>query len=195
MAAHDAISHQFPGEPDLAQRGANAGARFSVITENVAEAADSSIIHDLWMHSPGHRRNLLDPTVEVVGIAVVHRNNQFYAVEDFANTVETLSFDQQEGSVANLLAQTGLHVINGGGNSKTATVAEARQTCSMSTGFVGQHKPWFVMRYTADRLNRLPEELESRISTGKYHLAVVGACANDESGSFTSYNIAVLLYP
>ncbi len=195
MAAHDAISHQFPGEPDLASRGASAGARFSVITENVAEAPDSSIIHSLWMNSPGHRANLLDPTVEVVGIAVVHRNNQFYAVEDFANSVDALSFDQQENSVANLLAQTGLHVINGSISSKIATVEEARKTCGMETGYAGQHKPWFIMRYTVDRLNRLPEELESRISTGKYHQAVVGACADTDTGAFTGYNIAVLLYP
>lgn len=197
MAAHDGISHQFPGEPDLAERGANAGAHFSVITENVAEAADSSIIHDLWMHSPGHRANLLDPTVEVVGIAVVARNHQFYAVEDFANTVESLSFDQQESSVANLLARTGLQVVNGAttANNKTGSIEDARKTCSMSTGYAGQRKPWFVMRFTADRLNRLPDELQSRISTGKYHQALVGACADTDTGAFTGYNIAVLLYP
>jgi len=195
MAAHDGISHQFPGEPDLAARGAHAGAHFSVITENVAEAADSSVFHDLWMHSPGHRRNLLDPTVEVVGIAVVVRNHEFYAVEDFANTVESLSFNQQEESVASLLEKTGLQVVNGRPNAKTATVEDARKTCGMSTGYAGQRKPWFVMRYTADHLNRLPDELESRISTGKYHLALVGACIDTDAGAFSGYNIAVLLYP
>ena len=197
MAEHDGISHQFPGEPDLAERGASVGAHFSVITENVAEASDSSIIHDLWMHSPGHRANLLDPTVEVVGIAVVARNHQFYAVEDFANTVESLSFDQQESSVASLLAKTGLQVVNSAAtaNSKTGSIEDARKTCSMSTGYAGQRKPWFVMRFTADRLNRLPDELESRISTRKYHQAVVGACADTDTGAFTGYNIAVLLYP
>src|SRR5215469_13489084 len=195
MAAHDGISHQFPGEPDLAARGAHAGAHFSVITENVAEAADSSVFHDLWMHSPGHRRNLLDPTVEVVGIAVVVRNHEFYAVEDFANTIVSLSFNQQEQTVAGLLEKTGLQVVNGRPNAKTATVEDARKTCGMSTGYAGQRKPWFVMRYTADHLNRLPDELESRISTGKYHLALVGACIDAEFGAFSGYNIAVLLYP
>ncbi|WP_263365444.1 CAP domain-containing protein [Edaphobacter bradus] len=194
MADHDGISHQFPGEPDLAERGAAAGAHFSLITENVAEAADSSIIHDLWMHSPGHRANLLDPEVEVVGIAVVVRNHQFYAVEDFANTVESLSFTEQESSVADLLAHTGLQVINET-DSKTVSVDDARKTCSMSSGYAGQRKPWFIMRFTADKLDRLPDELESRIGTGKYHQALIGACADDDTGSFTGYNIAVLLYP
>lgn len=195
MAAHDGISHQFRGEPDLAERGAKAGAHFSVITENVAQASDSSVIHDLWMHSPGHRRNLLDPSVEVVGIAVVVRNHQFYAVEDFANTVESLSFDQQEETVAGLLEKTGIRVLNGETGGRISSTLDARRTCSMSSGYAGQYKPWFIMRYTADRLNRLPDELESRVASGKYHRAVVGACFTSESEAFTSYNIAVLLYP
>ena len=84
MADHDAISHQFDGEPELATRAANTGAHFSLIAENVGEAPTSPIIHDLWMHSPHHRENLLDPNVDSIGIAIVTRNNQLYAVEDFA---------------------------------------------------------------------------------------------------------------
>src|ERR1700756_1139722 len=49
MAAHAAISHQFNGEPDLAERGSNAGVHFSLITENVASASTPVIIHDMWM--------------------------------------------------------------------------------------------------------------------------------------------------
>ena len=52
MANHAAISHQFNEEADLAERGAQAGAHFSLISENVGEAPTSVIIHDLWMHSP-----------------------------------------------------------------------------------------------------------------------------------------------
>ncbi|HTH52556.1 MAG TPA: CAP domain-containing protein [Edaphobacter sp.] len=192
MAAHQDISHQFPGEPDLSRRGAQAGARFSLISENVAEAPSSSVFHELWMHSKGHRENLLDPQVNAIGIAVISRNGQFYAVEDFAATVETLSYNQQEQAVTQLLARTGLEV---GPNSSTSTLAQARLTCSMDSGFPGAHKPWYIMRYNADRLDRLPAQLASRIQSGKYHQAVVGACQDTASGSFTAYNIAVLLYP
>ena len=191
MAAHAEISHKFPGEPDLSERGARAGARFSLISENVAEAPDSSMVHDLWMHSKGHRDNLLDPKVNVVGISVVLRNGQFYAVEDFASRVETLSFKQQEEAVARLLTSTGLAVVP---STRTSTLEQARLACSMDSGFPGQHKPWYIMRYTADRLDRLPNQLESRISSGKYRQAVVGACS-ENNGPFTAYNIAVLLYP
>jgi uncharacterized protein YkwD len=192
MAQHAGISHQFPGEPELSERGSRVGAHFSLITENVAEAPDSSMFHGMWMHSKGHRDNLLDPHVNVVGIAVVARDGQFYAVEDFASTVESLSFNQQELTVAQVLSQTGLTV---GPSSRTATLADARRTCAMDSGFAGAHKPWFIMRYTASRLDQLPSQLESRISSGRYHQAVVAACSDNNTGPFTAYNIAVLLYP
>jgi uncharacterized protein YkwD len=192
MAAHANISHQFSGEPDLSARGANAGAHFSLISENVAEAPNVSMFHDMWMHSKGHRENLLDPRVNVVGVAIVVRNGQYYAVEDFASTVESLSFNRQEEAVNELLARTGLAV---GPTGRTSTLAQARMACSMDSGFPGRQKPWFIMRYSADRLDRLPSQLESRIRSGKYHQAVVGACQDSGSGSFTAYSIAVLLYP
>ena len=192
MAYHAGISHQFPGEPDLSERGASVGAHFSLITENVAEAPNSSMFHDLWMRSKGHRENLLDPDVNVVGIAVVSQNGQFYAVEDFASTVESISFDAQEAAVAHLLSESGLTV---GPTAKTASLAEARRTCAMETGSAGPNKPWFIMRYTASRLDEIPNQLESRINSGRYRQAVVAACTENHSGPFTAYNIAVLLYP
>jgi hypothetical protein len=150
------------------------------------------MFHELWMHSKGHRENLLDPEVNVVGIAVVSRNGQFYAVEDFASTVEKVTFNEQEEAVTQLLAQKGLDV---GPNMRTSTLAQARLACAMDTGFPGRHKPWYIMRYTADRLDRIPVQLDERIRSGKYRQAVVGACQDNSSGAFTAYNIAVLLYP
>src|ERR1700712_4890151 len=47
ILAHRTISHQFSGEADLAARAANAGAHFSLVTENVAEASNSALIHEL----------------------------------------------------------------------------------------------------------------------------------------------------
>ena len=191
MAEHADISHAFPGEPDLSLRGAAAGVRFSLITENVAEAGDLAIIHELWMHSPGHRANLLDPDVNVVGIAVVTRKDAVYAVEDFASTVDQLSLDDQETKVADLLLTIGLQVIS----PAAASVENARQTCSMAAGYAGVRQPWFIMRYTSSRLDALPQQLRTRLASGKYHRAVVGACTSSEAGAFTSYNIAILLYP
>lgn len=192
MADHADISHGFPGEPELAARAANAGVRFSLISENVAEAPDSVQIHDMLMHSEGHRENLLDPEVNVAGISVVLRDGQLYAVEDFASTVEALTLSQQESTVATLMATSGIRM--GDGHPEVST-AFARQTCIMSTGYAGPRKPWFVMRYTVATLSQLPAALRLRLNSGKYHQASVGACPSTDSGSFSSYNIAVLLYP
>jgi len=187
MAEHDDISHQFPNEPDLEDRGANAGAHFSLIAENVGEAPTSVIIHNLWMNSPPHRANLLDPEVNAIGIAVVERDGELYAVEDFASTVQTLSLDQQESAVAQTLVKAGMPVAD--------TSATARITCAMSTGYVGTRRPQYIMRYTASTLTDLPVQLKTRLGSGKYHQAVVGACADSRKTAFTAYNIAVLLYP
>ena len=187
MVRHGEISHQFPGEQDLAARAGEAGAHFSLITENVAEAPDASEIHDLWMHSAGHRANLLDPSVDAVGIAVVRDRGQFYAVEDFGRTVKSMSLEEQEATVGQMLAGKGLALLGDPGS--------ARQTCQLSTGYAGGRQPWFVMRYTSSDIGRLPPELTERLATGKYHEAAVGACISGKSGPFSSYNLAVLLYP
>jgi len=187
MAEHEDISHQFPDEPDLEERGANAGVRFSLIAENVGEAPTSVIIHNLWMNSPGHRANLLDPNVNSIGIAVVNRDNQLYAVEDFASTVESLSLNEQESTVAKVLVKAGMPAVD--------TTADARITCAMPTGYVGARRPWYIMRYTASTLTDLPTQLKARLTSGKYHQAIIGACADQRKTSFSAYNIAVLLYP
>ncbi len=187
MASEGTISHRFAGERDLATRAGEAGAHFSLITENVAEASNAAKIHEMWMNSEGHRANLLDPNVDSVGIAVVQKDRQLYAVEDFGRTVRLLSLDQQEAEVGGLLSAAGLRIAN----AKT----EARQTCALSTGYAGLRQPWFVMRWTGSSLDRLPDELSARLNTGKYREAEVGACVLGTQGPFTSYSLAVLLFP
>ncbi|MGB7266889.1 MAG: CAP domain-containing protein, partial [Terracidiphilus sp.] len=71
MAQEGPIAHRYGGEADLSGRAAQAGAHFSVIEENVAVGPSADAIHEEWMHSPGHRQNLLSPDVDRVGVAVV----------------------------------------------------------------------------------------------------------------------------
>jgi hypothetical protein len=191
MAAHRGISHRFPGELQLSARGAIAGARFSLITENVAQAPISAMIHDLWMESKGHRENILDPNVDTVGIAVVVRDHEYYAVEDFANNVMPLTVDAQETAVSDLVAKSGMKIANG----RVMSEQDARQTCSMNSGYAGSSTPWYIMRYTAHDVTELPAQLLSRLNSGRYRQAVVSACSEKTAGPFTAYNIAVLLYP
>jgi hypothetical protein len=188
MARRRSISHQYPGEAELSARGQQAGAHFSVIAENVAEAPSAARIHDAWMNSQGHRENLLDPRVDSVAISVIMRDGQLYAVQDFDKSVAALSFDEQENAVAHLLAAVAPVQI-------VEDSSAARRTCEMNSGYAGQQRPYYTMRFTASELNHLPNALRTQLATGKYSHAAVGACEARDQQSFTAYNIAVLLYP
>lgn len=191
MAEHGTISHQFAGEPELTERGASAGVAFSLISENVGQAPDVITIHDMWMHSEHHRSNLLDPAIDSAGISVVRQGRELYAVEDFAKTVRHVGLEQQESAIAAQIQRFGRVSIS----NNPELVAAARQTCAMSSGFAGERRPWFIMRFTSDSLTALPQELRTRITSPRYRQAAIGACATDQQGPFTSYNFAVLLYP
>src|SRR5580704_755889 len=86
------LLHQYPGEPDLVTRGANAGARFSTISENIAgHGPTPADLQQIWMTTPTHRANLLDPNLNVVGIAAVRDQGLLFAVQDFGHSVEALT--------------------------------------------------------------------------------------------------------
>ncbi|HEY0309278.1 MAG TPA: CAP domain-containing protein [Acidobacteriaceae bacterium] len=186
MAQERAISHQFAGEAELQARAANAGARFRLIAENVAVAPTPQILHSSWMHSEGHRYNLLEPQENAVGIAVVQRDGQLYAVEDFSESVADTGLAGQEMQVIDLL-----HVA---GMAEVAATEDARKSCTMSTGYAGKRLPYFVMRYTTSDLSMLPAQLKVKLADKRMHSAAVGACTTAKS-NFSNFSIAVLLYP
>jgi uncharacterized protein YkwD len=103
LATHDALSHRFDGEADLQTRLRMAGASFSLVAENVAEAPDVSTLHIAWMNSAPHRANILDPQVDSIGIAIERRGEEYYATQDFAAVVAPLSREEQEQQIARLL--------------------------------------------------------------------------------------------
>lgn len=185
MAQRHTLSHQLPGEPPVQDRATRAGARFSLIAENIAVAPSPATIHSAWMQSPHHRENILDPELNVVGIAVVNGGDGLFAVQDFSQSVASLSFDQQEQVIIGNLHARGLRGAQAS--------ADARKTCDMERGFAGA-RPLSVVRFEAADLNKLPEDLEQKIRTGKYHSATVGACQGGNSGPFTRFRIAVVLY-
>ena len=187
MAERESISHQYDGEPELAARGQEAGARFSVIAENVATAPSAIMIQEAWMNSPKHRENLLDPRVDSIGIRVVSRDGRLFAVEDLDRSVMQLSLEQQERAVGQVLQSVADVEIRPGSG-------DARNTCAMNSGYAGDRRPWFVMRYTALDLGKIPEMLQQKLASGKYREAAVGACSAAGAQNFSVYSIAVMLY-
>ena len=187
MADHRTISHQFEGERDLVARASDSGARFSRLAENVGEASDVAEIHDKWLASEGHRENLLDPQADSVGIAVVQRGPQLYAVEDFARNVVQLSIAQQEAKIGAILRAEGVRV--------DMNNADARHTCSMSIGYAGSRQPGLLIRFSAASLDRLPSSLTSRMESDQYRVAQVGACVTGKQSPFSEYHLTVMLWP
>jgi hypothetical protein len=186
MARENTLSHQFPDEPGLAQRAAQSGAHFSSVAENVAEGPSAESIHRQWMSSPPHRANLLDPHLDSVGIAVENRGGALFAVEDFSLRVAKLSLQEQELLVASQLRKRGLHMLDVG--------SDSRRSCALDNGYAGNHTPSFVLHYTTAELETLPDMLQQRIQSGKYHSAAVGACPGAGNSAFSDYRVAVLLY-
>lgn len=186
MAEANTLSHQLPGEPALAERATRAGARFSALAENVAEGPSAQDIHRQWMNSPPHRANLLDPQLDSVGIAVAEGRGVQFAVEDFSLAAESLSIAQQEGLVAAQLRSHGLRYLN--------LTTDARRSCVLDQGYAGKREPSFVLHYATPDLQSLPDLLEQRIHSGKYHTAAVGACPSSAKIGFSNYRIAVLLF-
>lgn len=184
MAGADSLSHQLPGEPDLVARVKDAGTHFSRVAENVARGVEAEDLHAGWMQSPGHRRNILDPQLNALGIAVVEKRGVLFAVQDFAHAVPRLSLEQQEQEVGRLLRAYGLTIR---GNTE-----DARKTCRSAEAYFGP-APVSIFRFDAPELDRLPERLEQKLKGGGYRSAAVGACINGED-RFTGFRIALLLY-
>jgi uncharacterized protein YkwD len=189
LVQHDALSHQFPGEPGLQERLNSAGAEFSVAAENVALAPTPDEIHYEWMHSPPHRANILDPQLNAIGIAAMPGKRGLYAVQDFSHAVEQLSLPDQEEKVRNLIAATGVRTAD---NPEHTHWSDARKSCTMSSGFAG--KPASVVHFETSDVSKLPPQLEASLRSGKYHSAAVGACEAPNSSGFTQFRFTVLLY-
>jgi hypothetical protein len=186
MAAQNTLSHQLPGEVGMVDRATQAGVRFSSLAENIAEGPSAESIHREWMNSPPHRANLLDPQLDSLGIAVAERNGVMFAVEDFSLAVGKLSVEEQEGIVDAKLKSRGLRLLS--------YTSDARRSCVLDNGYAGSHTPSFVLHYATPDLESLPDLLEQRIQTGKYHSVAVGACPSDAKIGLSNYRIAVLLY-
>ena len=186
MAEQDLLEHQLPGEADLATRAGGEGASFSHITENIGMASSADKFHDGWMHSPGHRANILDSAVDSIGIAVVEGEAELYAVEDFAHAVAVLSIEEQEKRVGETLVARGLKLINIG--------SDARKSCELEQDYVGNSKAKYIAHYETPNISQLPGTLEKEIQSRRYKSAAVGACPQKEAPGLTHFRIVVLFY-
>jgi uncharacterized protein YkwD len=190
MAAEGPIAHRYGGESDLSTRAGQAGAHFDLIEENVAVGPTPAVIHDQWMHSPGHRSNLLNPDVNRVGIAVVAARGVLYATADYARGVKVLSPSEVEARIANLVHVSGVDIASQNSQARSACARDGEVPPAQDG-----RRPGFIMRWQDSALNELPAPLREKLASGQYHQAEIGSCpAQGVEGDFTAYRVAVLLY-
>ena len=184
------LEHRYPGELDLTERAATSGTHFSLIEENIALGQYPVQIHNGWMRSQGHRENLLNPEIDHIGIAVIARNGNLYAVTDFARVTRPRTPEQIESEVASLIRSSGLRL--------RPDATDARRACAFDRGLPDNLRsglPMFVMHWQSAEPDQLPSSLAAALHSGRYQQAAVGSCpARNVEGGFTQYRVAVLLY-
>lgn len=187
MVRQRALSHQYPGEPELMERAASAGAHFRAIAENIATGPSPQSIEQEWMHSTAHRTNILDPKMNALGVAVVREGGSLYAVQDFAQTSEALSREQAEARVRELLSARNVDA--------SAAAGPAEQACAMQHGIPEGTSARSIVRFETPDLSQLPSQVTQQIQAGDFRKAAVGACAPGPSqANFTTYRVAILFY-
>ncbi len=71
MLARHYFAHESPEGQTVRERARAAGYEWRVIGENIAEGQFSvDEVMDTWMHSPGHRRNILDRDFKELGVGL-----------------------------------------------------------------------------------------------------------------------------
>ena len=72
--SHSMVKHRYFGHGDFAGRIHHAGYHGYTLGENIAwgslQYSTPASIVDMWMHSPGHRENILRPQFRDIGIGI-----------------------------------------------------------------------------------------------------------------------------
>ncbi|RKP26632.1 hypothetical protein SYNPS1DRAFT_27690 [Syncephalis pseudoplumigaleata] len=104
LARHQFLSHEGSNGSMPPERAAAAAARLgdsrpSDVSENVLYGAvDEPHAVRLWMESPGHRRNILDPDVRVSGVGFAVHDDVNYVTQMFAREGEGATLSCSSGS-------------------------------------------------------------------------------------------------
>jgi uncharacterized protein YkwD len=177
------LSHQFDGEPSLAQRLA-AATRLQLDQEgeNVAFDSDAEQGHQHLMLSPPHRANLLNPAYNAVGLGAVRDGDRLYIVEDFGHALPNYSPAEVKDRVAAALNQMRRQANQPKLQRRDLLVADDA-ACSMAQadklGTSPTHKlavRYTVLTYTSLRPETLPAGATHAVTSPNVHTFSVGAC-------------------
>ena len=181
------LRHQYAGEAPLVERVRQAGVHYSEVAENLAAGFSPESVEVGWMHSPEHRRNILDAGLTDVGIVAVWHNGRLYVVQDFAHVIAARGPEQVERRVGELLRQQGIDPDGPRG--------PAEEACRSQRGIPGGPGVRLVIRFETSNLNQLPQQVVEALHRGHYTRAGIGACAPERAQpGFTTFRVALVLY-
>lgn len=198
MAERGELSHQFSGEPPLAQRAGDAGAHFDFVAENVAYAPDVVRLHDGLMHSPPHRANILDPKSNAIGIAFAERDGELYATEDFAHLLGSYTAAQfREQLLADFNRLRRSHGLAAMATSTDPRLEAAACKARLNPQKVIRELPGAtnLAMFTASQPDELPATMKSAAADKSLHRMSIGVCFKpDPKGGFSTYWVAAAFY-
>jgi uncharacterized protein YkwD len=179
MASEQQLSHQFSGEPSLADRLAvNTKLHLDRAGENVAYAATVDRVHAVLMASPPHRENLLNPGYNVAGIGVIRVGDTLYVTQDFGHGLPAYSAQASEDLVAagvnRLRGQDGLSAMRrvDAGMAQSAACAMANSQSLNAPA----PRAYYVIRYTTMQPDSLPASANQAVADHNLRAYSVGSC-------------------
>ena len=206
MVASDRLEHQLPGEPSLLQRIAQAGAatdalKVDRVGENIAYASCASSANDALMHSPPHRRNLLDSGFNVAGMAAIWSKGKLYVAQDFAHEVPSYSA-QQSGqlvgrAVHEIREQAGMPELQEVRPPKLdeAACSLAKQSQPNAHLLATAYENRRIITYTQSRPEVVPEAAMRLLREPDVRQFAVGSCyARNAEHPTETYWVAIVLY-
>jgi uncharacterized protein YkwD len=176
MAQRRELSHQLSGEAALDQRVANSSLHLIRAGENVALDVDVAQAHDGLMHSPHHRENLLRADYNIVGFGIAHVGDEIYVVEDFGESVSTVSPSQAEDAVASAIEhqrQLKRLQLQSLRRAACSMASEDRINPKQVSG-IGPMR--YVLTYTNLQPDVLPNDAERALADRKLRSFAVGSC-------------------
>jgi uncharacterized protein YkwD len=206
MVATDRLEHQLPGELSLLQRiaqtgGAKGALNVDRVGENIAFASGASSANDALMHSPPHRRNLLDSGFNVAGIAAIWSKGRLYVAQDFAHEVHSYSA-QESGQVVGravkeMRAQAGMPELKQvrPPNLDEAACSLAKENQPNAHLLATAYDNRRIITYTQSRPEVVPEAAMRLLRDPAVRQFAVGSCyARNAQYPTGTYWVAILLY-
>lgn len=182
VVSEKTLNHQFPGEAPLPRRIAETGYHFSASAENLALATEAADMHSGLMNSPGHRANILNPAYDVVGIGVIHRNDTYYAVQNFATSEPDLTSGEAEQVFAAAFAEMRKKArmlplrVESSSAVRASACRMAKQDKLSSRDVPVQAGALSVMVFTSLDLKQWPANLREMAENPNLRKVSVGAC-------------------